>query len=118
MIKLRDILSTQMSCRIFVLLPFEMTEPRTSRFELPVISYHGMVERRIYVYRLTINIYMIFSMCGIALKLTGSATRYEFQGLYHNGIISGRQQVYLQLSHVIYYLRRCLAESLCYCDLK
>ena len=104
MIKLCDILSTIMSCRIFVLLPLETTEPRASRFELQVMSYHGMMERRIYVYRSTISIYFILPLYGIAFTLTGSATRYEFQVLYHIGIISGRQQVYVSLNDVIYLL--------------
>ena len=72
-----------------------MTGSRGSRFELQVTSHHGMMERRVDVYRLTINVFIILPSCGIALKLIGSATRYEFQGLYHNSIINGRQQVYL-----------------------
>ena len=70
-----------------------MMESSGSRFELQVTSDHGMMEQRIDVYRLTINVNIILPSWGIALKLIGSATRYEFPGLYHNGIISGRQQV-------------------------
>ena len=91
-IKLRDILSTKMSCRIFVLLQLEMTGPRAIRFELQIINYHGMMERRINMYRLTINIDFRLPPCGIALKMIGSASRCEFQGMYHIiGIINGRQ---------------------------
>ena len=46
-IQLRDVLSTKISCRIFALLQLEMWGPKASRFELQVISHHGMIERGI-----------------------------------------------------------------------
>ena len=82
--------STLMSCWIFVLLSLEMTGSTASRFEFQGVSYHGMMERRIYVYRLSINIDILLPSCSIALKMIESATRYEFQGMYCMGMSNGR----------------------------
>ena len=79
-----------MSCWIFVLLSLEMTGSIASMYEFQGVSYHGMMERRIYVYRLSINIDIRLPSCGIALKMIGSATRYEFQGMYRMGMSNGR----------------------------
>ena len=82
--------SILMSCWIFVLLSLEMTGSTASRLEFQGVSYHGMMERRIYVYRLSINMDILLPSSGIALKMIGSATRYEFQGMYHMGMSNGR----------------------------
>ena len=52
------------------------------------------MEQRIHVYRLTINIDILLSSCGIALKMIGSATGHEFQGMYRIGMSNGRQYIY------------------------
>ena len=99
LIKLRDILSIKMPCRISVLLQLEMTGPTimtgfiSSSFEFQGVNYHRMMVQRIYVCRLTINIDILLSSRGITLKIIGSATRYEFHG-YHIRMINERQYVY------------------------
>ena len=42
--KLREIWSTKLSCRIFVLLQLEMTWFTASRYELQDINYHRIIE--------------------------------------------------------------------------
>ena len=39
---------------------------------------------------LTVNIDIVSTSCGIAQKMIGSATRYEFKGMYHIGIVNER----------------------------
>ena len=80
--------------RIVVLLQLEMTGSTTSRFEFQDVNYHRMMVRRIDVYRLIINVDIVLTSCGITHKMIGSATRYEFQGIYRIGMINGRQYVY------------------------
>ena len=46
-----------------MLLSLEMTVYTASRFEFQGINYHDIVERRIYVYRLTVNIDILLPSC-------------------------------------------------------
>ena len=80
--KLRDMSSAMISCRIFVLFQFQG------------VSYHRMMLRRIDVYRLINNIDIVLTSCGTIIKMIGSATRYKFQGMYRFGMINGRQYEY------------------------
>ena len=89
--KLCDIWSTLISCWILALLSLEMTGSTASRFEFQGVDYHGMMERRIHVYRLRINIDILLPSCGIAFVMIRSATRYEFQGMYHIRMSNGCQ---------------------------
>ena len=68
-----------------------MTGSTASRFEFQGVNYHGMMERRINVYRLSINIDILLPSCGIAFGMIRSATRYEFQGMYHIRMSNGCQ---------------------------
>ena len=92
--KLRDILSGKMSSRMFVLLQLEMKVSTASGFEFLGVNYYRMMVRRIYVCRLIINIDIVLISCGFTLKMIGSATKYESQGIYPNGMINGWQYVY------------------------
>ena len=42
---------------------------------------------------LTVNIDIVSTSCGIAQKMIGSATRYEFYCMYHIGMIDERLYV-------------------------
>ena len=68
-----------------------MTGSTASRFEFQGVSYHGMMERQIYVYRLSINIDILLPSCGIAFGVIRFATRYEFQGMYYIRVSNGCQ---------------------------
>ena len=89
--KLCDIWSTLISCWILALLSLEMMGSTGSRFEFQGVDYHGMMEQRIHVYRLRINIDILLPSCGIAFVMIRSATRYEFQGMYHIRMSNGCQ---------------------------
>ena len=77
-----------------MLLQLEMMGSTANRFEFHGVNFHGMMERRIYVYRLNISIAILLTSRGsIALKMIGFATSYEFQGMYRIGISNGPQYI-------------------------
>ena len=59
---------TMVSSRSFMLLPVEMMGSTANRFELHGINYNRMMEWRLYAFKSPINIDIVSTSCGLALK--------------------------------------------------
>ena len=64
------------SYRSFVLLPFEMMGSTANRLELHGINYNRIMEWRLYAYKSPVNIGIVSTSCGLALK--SDEIWYEF----------------------------------------